>query len=205
MILRESAFVGNKMNILQRFCTLLVITLWTQSLFAADGGKLPRSFGGISLGMSEQTFEMKFRLATSGCATCQADEHYSSFFLDKDEAHFFNKEPINNKDLQTGYLTYLPASLKPKDVHCYFYKGKLYAITFSHIQSTLETIRDSYVKKLGKPTIDVWDTGVSQMRWQNASTRLSVVYQTGTKGSDVFDISYADLNIMETMPDDETE
>jgi alpha-glucosidase (family GH31 glycosyl hydrolase) len=155
------------------------------------------------LGMSVDSFKIKFNLQPSGCATCEKGEQYASFYLDKNEANYFGKEPTIVKNLQNGKLTYLTTSFKPKVVHCYFYAGKLYSITFSGMRSTLASIQDKYINKLGKPTdVDVWDTGISQLRWENASTRLTVAYHTAEKGLDELDITYADVNIMAKMPDD---
>lgn len=207
MVLKESidTSICKKTKMRLCICILLFIMFSHQSIFAADSSKLPRSFGAIELGMSEEQFSVKLNLQPGDCATCRENEHYVCIYLDKNEAKYFGEEPIDNQDIQRAPMTYLPTSLKPKVVHCYFYKGKLYLINFNGIRSSLSIIRDSYKKILGRPTAtDVWVTGISQMRWEDFSTRLAVVYHSAANGLEDFDITYSDRKIIAKMPRDTT-
>ena len=188
---------------------ILLYSFFLSSSIYANGYKdhmLPRSYGPITLGMSVDAFKKAINRASgqlvdidvSRCVHCGSDELYASFFISEKKAAHFRQQAIM---LNSAFLIHQPTTLRPESVDCFFYKGKLYSISLNQVRSTIESVKSRYIEALGKPTaIDVWDTGLSQLRWENASTQLKVIYSTEEKGIDYITIEYTDRKILDQIP-----
>jgi len=185
--------------------TAILILCSNYVSYASNEQELPRSYGSLYLGMSVKEFRKIADVSIGRCVDCAEDQLEADLFISKRLAEGFSinmgkrLEPIKLKD---AYIKFQARELQPELVTCFFYKNALYRIVMSDIKGGVESVRNSYTKAFGKPTAsDVWDSGLSQLRWEDPSTRLSVVYTTNTSGIDYFEISYTDLKIASRIPE----
>jgi hypothetical protein len=181
-----------------------LILCWSNN---ADAGqehklqKLPRSFGPLYLGMSVKEFkENTGEVVIGRCVDCVEDQLQALLYIGEAPYDFEQRKQLEPTKLTDGYIKFQPKELQPREIICFFYKDALYGIVMSNVKDRFESVKSSYIKALGKPTaIDIWDSGLSQLRWEDSSTRLSVVHSTDTVGIDYFKISYTDLKIMKKI------
>lgn len=141
--------------------------LWNSAHSADElhGQTLPRSFGPLTLGMSEQAFTKITGLQSYGCE-CAQDEYTAA---------------IDVKKYPNVYPSYISA-LDGFDV--FFYKGRLYKIDLPSEIKDIRDVKERYSKLYGPPTSsEDWPNGVSWIKWENKTTGLVVAYnreKTGT-------------------------
>jgi hypothetical protein len=182
-----------------------LILCWSNNANAGQEHRfqnLPRSFGPLYLGMSVKEFKKKTGEVVIGrCVDCVEDQLQALLYIGEAPYDFEQRKQLEPTKLADGYIKFQPKELQPREIICFFYKNALYGIVMSNVKGRLESVKSSYIKALGKPTaIDVWDSGLSQLRWEDSSTRLSVVYSTDTIAIDYLKISYTDLKIMKKIP-----
>ncbi len=69
------------------------------------------------------------------------------------------------------------------------------------VKDKVEAVKARYETAIGKPSgVDAWDSGVSQLRWENISTMLRVAFTTQSNGANTVEITYGDLKIMKQLP-----
>jgi len=177
---------------------VLLFLLISNFVYSGQKQELPRSYGPLILGMSIKAFKAITGADPLWCATCVKDELEATLHTNKEEARRLRGKHFISSGAS---LKYQPPNLQPKSIHCFFYKDRLYLIVMSYIRDEVEAVKARYEAILGKPTgVDVWDTGISQLRWETSSTMLRVAYMTKTSGIDWLEISYGDLKIMKQKP-----
>lgn len=200
------AMLSKKGSLLIPFLVALILC-WSNNAHAGQKQKLPRYFGPLYLGMSVKEFKKIVDVSIGRCVHCAEDELQADLYISKRMTEHYSwnlKKPLKPIKLKDAYIKFQPRELQPELVTCLFYKNVLYRIIMSDVEDKLDSVRSRYVKALGKPTaVDVWDTGLSQLRWENSSTFLSVVYSTKEVGIDVLEIAYTDLKIMKKIPKNE--
>jgi hypothetical protein len=148
-----------------------IITVWLVSIFfpgilypdVGDKQFLPRSFGPLSLGMTEKEFQTITGLTTYACEGCGPDEYAATIDIDRYPGIF--PKYIYNLD------TY------KRGVDCAFYKGKLYKITIPPEVKEIESAKKKYTEAFGAPTkFDEWTNGLSWLIWENKATVFSLSY-----------------------------
>lgn len=183
------------MGILSIFIILLLFSITTN---AEQKQKLPRSYGPLYLGMSVKEFKKIADVEMGQCVHCAEGELHAVLTVDEKTAKFFETTLIV---LDKASLKYQPTTLQPEDATCFFYKEILYKIEMHNIKGYVESIKNRYVKALGEPTtINVWDTGISKLTWEDSSTSLEVLYSTEQKGIGFSLIVYTDLKILKQVP-----
>jgi len=155
---------------------------------------LPRSFGPITLGMSIDSFKKIFPVDIGRCVHCVEDEVQAVIVLGRESS--FPPDPEAGT-LKGASLQYQPDSLRPETVTCFFYRGKLYGITFTGVKDALVSVKDRYIKALGRPVAEKdFGTGASELRWESSTTHLTVGYNTRAEGVDFLDIMYVDAKVL---------
>jgi len=186
----------NKTRIILTYSFVALILFLNYDAYAANSQRLPRSFGALYLGMSVKEFRKIVDVPINRCVQCSEDELEADLYFNERQYSWELGRYLEPIKLNNAYIKYQPKELQPEYMVCYFYKNVLYSIEMKNVKATLISVKSRYVKALGKPTaIDVWDTGLSQLRWENSSTLLSVIYTTKTAGIDYLAISYTDLKI----------
>jgi len=180
--------------------SFLVLSFFLTSSCAYAGQKqeLPRSYGSISLGMSVEAFKKITNADLGRCVNCAKEELEADLFIDKDTAKLFNKTAFV---ISGSTLKYQTSNLQPEWISCFFYKGRLYSIVMSGVKDKLEAIKKRYETALGKPSgVDAWDSGVTELRWEDLFTLLRVAYTAKPDGVNTVEITYSDLKIMKMLP-----
>lgn len=124
---------------------------------------LPRAFGPLTLGMTEDAFKKVTGLATRACHECAQDESTVSVDVEKYPGLF------------PAYLYALEKYQRGFD--CNFYKGKLYRIeAFPEIKE-IEAAKKKYTELFGPPSkMEDWENGVSWVTWENKTTAFVLAY-----------------------------
>lgn len=197
--------VSNTIKKILIYFLAALILCWSHAAYAGNKLRLPKSYGPLYLGMSVKEFKTVVDVSIGRCVDCVEDQLEADLLISKRLAEGFSinmgkrLEPVKLKD---AYIKFQAKEMQPEMVVCFFYKNALYGIVMSNVKGRLELVKNSYIKALGNPTaIDVWDSGLSQLRWEDSSTRLSVVYSTNTAGIDYLEISYTDLKIVSKIPE----
>ncbi|MCE5194339.1 MAG: hypothetical protein LLF28_02620 [Nitrospiraceae bacterium] len=187
--------------------SILVITILFGTLANTEQkNKLPRSYGPLYLGMSVKEFKKIFvGVDLARCVHCAEEELEADLCITKESRSTNLCDNVNPIKFKDAYVTFQPNELKTNKITCFFYKGVLYDIVMGNIAAKVGSVKEHYIKDLGKPTADaVWDTGLSQLRWEHASTMLSVTFateKTSKKNDDDFiEIRYTDLKILKQLP-----
>lgn len=183
---------------LRTLLALLGIFVW--QTISADGGNQspPRSFGPIELGMTAQAFERITGVRPSPCVHCAEGEEEADVYIDKALASHMRQTPA---ELRGANLRYQPNSLTPEDATCFFYKGKLHTIVLNGVKDKSASVISRYERELGAPAArDTWDTGLSQVRWQDGRTILAVTYTTKSATVDHLQIDYIERKIQASVP-----
>lgn len=191
------------MHILSIFVALLILST---AVNAEQKQKLPRSYGPLYLGMSVKEFKKNFVDVDLGrCVHCAEEELEADLCITKESRNTNLCDNINPVKFKNAYVTFQPKELKTDKITCLFYKGVLYDIVMKNIPAKVASVKEHYIKVLGKPTTDdVWDTGLSQLQWENSLTILSFTFsaeKTSKKDdNDFIEIRYTDLKILKQMP-----
>ncbi len=153
-----------------KFSGITVLTLVGMLLLGvalADAGSqkqtLPRSFGPISLGMTEEAF-MRITGVTEAafCAHCPLNESIMSVKVEK----FPGVYP--------AYLYKLPKFARGFSVS--FYKKQLYLIETSPEISEIGAAKKKYTDLFGAPRFENWENGLSFAIWEDKTTALVLTY-----------------------------
>lgn len=153
-------------NSRSRVFTLLVFLL--VSVVHADSGQsvgaIPRSFGPLTLGMTEQEFrKITGPIDIFACHHCVANE---------------NMVAVNIEKYPGVFPSYLYSLAKyQRGLDCSFFKGRLYKIaTFPEVQ-TIGVARGKYTDHFGSPpTIEDWQNGLSFAAWEDKKTAFVLTY-----------------------------
>jgi hypothetical protein len=124
---------------------------------------LPRSFGPVTLGMTEEKFKEIARGSTEEfCAHCADYESRMSVEVEE----FPGVYP--------AYIYALPESARGFSVS--FYKGKLYLIETSPEIVDIEAAKKKYGEKFGQPKSKDWKNGLSFATWEDSATAVVMTY-----------------------------
>lgn len=176
------------------------------ALNAEQKQKLPRSYGPLYLGMSVKEFKKTFTGVDIGrCVHCAEDELEADMCIKKEHMHTNLCDNVNPIKFTNAYIKFQPKELQSDSITCFFYKGLLYDIVMTDVKVKVDLVKKRYIKALGNPdSVDVWDTGLSQLRWKNSSTILGITFDTETSSkkddSDFIEIRYTDLKILKQIP-----
>lgn len=140
----------------------------------ADAGPqkqtLPRSFGPLTLGMTEEAFKKVTGLTTRYCAHCALDEFTVDVYPEKYPRIF------------PDYVYSL--SKNEQGFDCNFYKGKLYRIEVSPEISEINAAKKKYTELYGLPSSEEdWPNGVSWVTWENKTTAFVLAYEREKSGT----------------------
>ena len=124
---------------------------------------LPRSFGPVTLGMSEEQFKKVTGLVKEEfCANCADHESTMSVEVER----FPGVYP--------AYIYSLPKYARGFSVS--FYKGKLYLIETSPEFGEIETAKKRYGEMFGQPETEDWKNGLSLAKWEDKTTAVVITY-----------------------------
>jgi hypothetical protein len=124
---------------------------------------LPRSFGPLTLGMTEDGFKkVTGTTKTDFCAHCADDESVMS--VDAEEL----------PGVFPAYIYKLPEYTRT--VVGFFYKGKLYRIETSPEIGSISAAKNKYSELFGPPKIEDWKNGLSFAIWENKTTAFVLTY-----------------------------
>ena len=133
----------------------------------ADGGSqkqmLPRSFGPISLGMTEEAFMKLTGVSEAAfCAHCALNESIMSVKVER----FPGVYP--------AYLYTLPKFARGFTVS--LYKQQIYLIETSPEISEIGAAKKKYTDLYGVPRLENWENGLSFAIWEDKTTALVLTY-----------------------------
>lgn len=149
--------------------------------------ELPRTYGPTRLGMTVEQFKENTKVEPTHCATCAEKEIQALLSPDQTPG---------------AKLAYQSPAVKPEQVNYFFYKGRLYGIVFLEVSATYKSFRESYGKVFGEPkAVENWKSGLSQARWEDSSTILTLTYTTHEKGMDSLRVDYIDKRLAAEVPD----
>ena len=152
--------------------TLISMLLWCGVHADAVPQKqaLPRSFGPLTLGMTEEAFNKVTGVTPNFCHHCAQDETNAAVYIEK-HPHVYPE-----------YLYSLPKS--NQGFGCKFYKGKLYLIEAFPELSEINTAKKKYTETYGPPSnVDDWPNGVSWITWENKTTAFVLAYEREKSGT----------------------
>jgi hypothetical protein len=150
--------IGHRLYLASVF--VVCIFFYIAAAFASDHSKLPRSFGPLYLGMTENKFFKILKIKSYACGDgCVAAESIAAIDLRE-------------------YPQYFPRSEYPEDgIDCMFYKNKLYKIVLPSPNISIDSYRKTYSEKYGSPAKEEhWPNGISWVIWDNGVTLHSVTY-----------------------------
>ena len=132
---------------------------------------LPRSFGPVALGITEEQFKKITGIKKMDfCAHCAIDESMMSVEVEK----FPSVYP--------AYLYTLPKYARGFGAS--FYKGKLYMIETSPEIEEIKAAKKKYTELYGPPSSEEdWPNGVSWVTWENRTTAFVLAYNREKTGS----------------------
>ena len=138
---------------------------------------LPRTFGPLTLGMTEAAFKKVtavakpyFGLTPYFCHHCAQDETIASIFVDRHPRIFPEYLYTLSKD-EGGF-------------GCFFYRGKLYRIETSSEIKKIDAAKKHYTALYGTPSrIEDWPNGVSWVTWENKTTAFVLAYNREKGGT----------------------
>ncbi len=148
-----------------------IITIWLASILLSGVAYsnteqkqvLPRSFGPLSLGMTEEEFQNITGLKTYACEGCKPHEFVAAIDIGR------------YPDLFPKYVYKFAAP--QRGVDCGFYRNKLYKIAFPPEVKEIAAARRKYTETFGPPTkLDEWPNGLSWLTWENEKTIFSIAY-----------------------------
>ena len=131
---------------------------------------LPRSFGSLTLGMTEEVLKKLTGLSTYACHHCAQYEYTVAVYAEKYPSMF------------PAYIYALPKHQRGFD--CYFYKGKLYKIETSPEISEINAAKKIYTERFGPISgQEDWPNGVSWVTWENKTTAFVLAYDREKSGT----------------------
>jgi len=151
----------------RRILVITSVLLWSAACSADQGPRqpLPRTFGPLTLGMSEQAFTKATTLTSYGCE-CAQDEYTAA---------------IDVKKFPNIYPSYIYTR---NGFDVFFYKGKLYKFDLPPDIKNIREAKEKYSNQYGPPSgTEDWPNGVSWVKWENDTTGFVIAYnreKTGT-------------------------
>jgi len=124
---------------------------------------LPRSFGSLTLGMTEEALKKLTGLSTYACHHCARDEYTVAVDAEKYPKMF------------PAYVYSLPKHQRGFD--CNFYKGRLYKIDVPPEIKEIGAAKKQYTALYGPPSkTEDWPNGLSWVTWENKATAFVLAY-----------------------------
>jgi hypothetical protein len=131
---------------------------------------LPRSFGPLTLGITEEVFKKVTGVTPEFCHHCAQDETTTAVYIEK------------HSRVYPEYLYSLPKN--DQGFGCKFYKGKLYLIEASPEISEINAAKKHYTALYGPPSkMEDWSNGVSWVTWENKTTAFVLAYDREKSGA----------------------
>lgn len=128
---------------------------------------LPRSFGPLTLGMTEEAFKKVTGVTPNFCHWCALDELTAPIDANK-------------------YPGLFPKLSKPdQGFDCGFYRKKLYRIETSSPEiKQIDAAKKHYTALYGPPSkMEDWPNGVSWLTWENRTTAFVLAYDREKSGT----------------------
>lgn len=124
---------------------------------------LPRNFGPVHLGMSEEQFTQITGVTKEDfCAHCADFESKKSVEIE------------NSPGVYPAYLYALPKSARGFTAS--FYHGKLYSIEASPELAGIQAAKKKYGAIFGQPRTTNWKNGLSFATWEDGVTAVVITY-----------------------------
>jgi len=182
------------------------LLILSTSALADQKQKLPRSYGPLYLGMSLEEFKKILPHADPGrCVHCAEEELQADVCVARETGSRNLCMNVSPDIFQNAHIDHQPGELLANEIICFFYKGILYDILLTNVKARMASVKQHYTAALGKQTgSNKWNTGLSQLRWSNASTVLSITFDTKPASrenvSNFIEIRYTDSRIQRRVP-----
>lgn len=136
---------------------------WTLSAESANKNVLPRTFGPLYLGMTENEFKKVTGLVSEACEGCSKDEYMADIDIDR------------YPDIYPKYVYKLEYDQRGAVFH--FYKNRIYSMDIPPEVANINDARNKYTAIYGPPTkSEDWASGISCLIWEDKKTIFTITY-----------------------------
>ena len=148
--------------------------------------------------MSVNEFKAATGTVPLSCVECPEGELLARLFSNEKEAERYGGTYFIGGGTR---LDYLPQSIIPPIIDCYFYDGKLYIMEMYLVRADSQDVINRYQKALGLPCKREEASGGQQsLYWESFDTRLRLTCSKIPGKNPFVQIDYYDMNILKKVP-----